>query len=82
MFINKLYTIAKNQLFPINRSLTGAGVRKTLSIIKNEFPKLKIKKVKSGTKVFDWKIPPEWNVKDAFINGLCLCLLNELIPLT
>ncbi len=67
MFINKLYSIAKNQLFPINRSLTGAGVRKTLNIIKNEFPKLKIKKIKSGTKVFDWKIPPEWNVKDAYI---------------
>ena len=36
---------------------------KTLNLIKKEFPELKIKKVKSGTKVFDWNVPDEWNVK-------------------
>ena len=54
-------------LIPICRSLTGSGVRETLKIIKKEFPKLKIYKVSSGTKVFDWNVPPEWNVKDAYI---------------
>jgi len=65
--ISKYYNIAKNTLFPINRSLTGLGVRKTLKIIQEEFSELKIKKIKSGTKVFDWNIPPEWNVLDAYV---------------
>ena len=61
------YDIAKLKLFQITRSLTGDGVKKTLNIIQKEFPKLKIKKLKSGTKVFDWNIPEEWNVRDAYI---------------
>ena len=67
MTIKKYYNIAKTKLFPITRSLTGDGVRKTLNIIQKEFPKLKIKKIKSGVKVFDWKIPEEWNVTDAYV---------------
>ena len=67
MSINKYYNIAKTKLFPITRSLTGKGVRKTLNIIQKEFPKLQIKKFKSGTKVFDWNIPEEWNVTDAYV---------------
>ena len=65
--MKKFYLLGKNILFPICRSLTGNGNRKTLFKIKNLFPDLRIKKVKSGTKAFDWKIPPEWNVTDAFI---------------
>ena len=38
--INKYYRIAKNNLFPLTRSLTGKGVRKTLKIIKDEFPEV------------------------------------------
>ena len=67
MLSDKYYSIAKNSLFPICRSITGDGVRKTLQIIKKEFPLLKIHNVKSGTKVFDWKIPPEWNISDGYI---------------
>ena len=67
MSIKKYYKIAKTKLFPITRSLTGNGVKKTLNIIQKEFPKLKIKKFKSGTKVFDWNIPEEWNVTDAYV---------------
>ena len=67
MSIKKYYNIAKTELFPITRSLTGNGVKKTLNIIQKEFPKLKIKKFKSGTKVFDWNIPEEWNVTDAYV---------------
>ena len=54
-------------LFPICRSITGKGIKKTLRIIKNEFPKLKIYYFSSGKKVFDWKIPSEWNIKNAYI---------------
>jgi len=67
MKINQLYKIAKNELFPICRSLTGNGNRKTLRIIKKKIKNLNIVEVPSGTKVFDWKIPPEWNVTDAYI---------------
>ena len=65
--IKKFYNIGKQQLYPICRSLTGNGVRKTLKIIKYNFPKLKILKEKSRKKVFDWNIPPEWNLYDAYV---------------
>ena len=57
-------------LFPINRSIMGDGVRNTLSYIKKEFPDLEIKKIKTGTKIFDWEVPNEWNVKEAYIEDL------------
>jgi len=53
-------------LFPLNRSITGKPNRRSLKILKNIIP-LKIKSIKSGTKVYDWIIPPEWNAKDAYI---------------
>ena len=55
------------KLFPICRSLTGKGTLDTLKILRKENPKLNIKNFKSGTKVFDWKVPHEWNIKDAFV---------------
>ena len=61
-----MYDFAK-KLFPINRSITGDGVRKTLKLIKKELPDLKIKKIQSGKKVFDWVVPEEWNVEEAYI---------------
>ena len=67
MITNYFYNLAKKKLFPINRSITGSGINETLKIIKKEFPKLKIHSVKSGTQVFDWKIPPEWNIKSAYV---------------
>tara|TARA_Y100000590_G_scaffold466111_1_gene640438 strand:+ start:1074 stop:2369 length:1296 start_codon:yes stop_codon:yes gene_type:complete len=65
--VNKYYNLAKNVLFPICRSLTGKGTLKTLKIIKKEFPDLKIHTIRSQTKVFDWKIPSEWNISDAYV---------------
>ena len=67
MTTKKYYEIGKKKLFKLNRSLTGDGNRKTLNIIKSEFKEFKIQKIKSGKKVFDWKIPPEWNIKKAHI---------------
>ena len=64
--MKKYYQLGK-KLFPINRSITGAGVRKTLKILSLYVPKLKITKVKSRTKAFDWTIPDEWNVRKAYI---------------
>ena len=62
----KIYKSIK-KLFPINRSLTGNGNRASLKILGKISGKMKILEFKSGKKVFDWTIPPEWNVKDAFI---------------
>ena len=61
--IKKLF----ENLWPINRSITGRGFLLSLKIIKKKINSLKIKKIKTGTKVFDWKIPQEWNVKNAWI---------------
>ena len=56
-----------NDLFPINRSITGDGVRATLNYIKNLLPALKIFSVDSGTQAFDWTVPNEWTVRDAYV---------------
>lgn len=58
------------KIYNIHRSITGNGVRKTLKVIQSHLPDLKIKSFKSGSKVFDWKIPPEWNINDAYIADL------------
>lgn len=56
-----------SRLFPINRSLTGNGVRETLEIIREVAPQLNIHEIPSGTKVFDWEVPDEWNVREAWL---------------
>jgi aminopeptidase-like protein len=54
------------ELYPICRSITGRGVRETLREIRKRIP-LEMHEVRSGTKVFDWTVPLEWNVTDAYV---------------
>ncbi|MEJ2594658.1 MAG: DUF4910 domain-containing protein [bacterium] len=78
------------RLYPICRSITGDGVRETLQIISEHLP-VEIHEVPSGTKVLDWEVPPEWNIRDAWIKNekgeviidfkqLNLHVLNYSIP--
>lgn len=54
------------RLYPICRSITGNGVRETLNILQDHIP-LETFQVATGTQVFDWTVPKEWNIKEAWI---------------
>ena len=56
------------ELYPICRSITGEGLRATLRAIQQIIP-IQIQEVPSGTQVFDWEIPQEWNISDAYIKN-------------
>ena len=74
-----MYEFAK-KLWPLNRSITGEGVRETLAKIKEHLPGLKTFEVPTGTRVFDWTVPKEWRVKEAWIKtpkGKKICSFNE-----
>jgi aminopeptidase-like protein len=57
-----------SELFPICRSITGSGFRETLAKIRNRIP-LDIHEVPSGTQAFDWTVPREWNIRDAYVKN-------------
>jgi aminopeptidase-like protein len=61
----ELHRFAK-ELYPICRSITGEGIRKTLAMIRERIP-LRTFEVPTGTRVFDWVVPKEWNIRDAYI---------------
>ncbi len=69
MFEKEMISWAKD-LFPLCRSLTGEGTRKTLQYFEKINPELKRKRFKSRNKVFDWIIPDEWNITDAYIQHI------------
>jgi aminopeptidase-like protein len=54
------------RLYPICRSITGEGLRQTLAILQEELP-LEITEIPTGTRVLDWEIPNEWNIRDAYV---------------
>src|SRR5262249_46536714 len=64
---HRLYSLV-SELYPICRSITGNGVRETLQAISERIP-LAIHEVPSGTQVFDWTIPREWNIRDAYVKN-------------
>ena len=57
-----------SEMFPICRSITGNGVRRTLEIIGRRIP-IELHEIPSGTQVFDWEVPREWNIRDAYIKN-------------
>ena len=63
---HEMHSWAKD-LFPINRSLTGNGVRATLAYLGRIVPSMTVHEVPSGTQAFDWTVPDEWNVRGAYI---------------
>lgn len=67
-FGDEMFALCK-ELWPLNRSLTGEGNRKTLEILKRELPSLQLREVPSGTQVFDWVVPREWVVREAWIRS-------------
>ena len=68
MKAQELYQLAE-EIFPICRSITGEGVRKTIQILKQYAPAIEMKEIPSGTPVFDWTVPPEWNIYEAYIEN-------------
>ncbi len=62
---DQIYALAA-EIFPICRSITGDGVRRTLSRLARHVA-LEVHEVPTGTQVFDWSIPPEWTIRDAYI---------------
>jgi len=68
-------------LFPINRSISGKGIRKTIKYIQKKISKkFKNKKISTNSKVYDWKIPKEWDIKKAYIldhQGQKICDFKE-----
>jgi len=56
------------ELYPICRSITGEGNRETLRKLREHIP-LQIHEVATGTQVFDWEVPKEWNIRDAYIKS-------------
>lgn len=57
------------RLYPICRSITGNGVRETLRILQEHIP-LEMHEIPSGTQVFDWTVPKEWNIRDAYVKNM------------
>jgi aminopeptidase-like protein len=64
---DEIYSLIR-ELYPICRSITGEGFRETLARIRKEIP-LDVHEVPSGTQVFDWTVPKEWNIRDAYVKN-------------
>ncbi len=65
----RMYELAE-ELFPICRSITGEGIRYTLNRLKKEVPQIVLHEIPTGTKVFDWVVPREWEISEAYIEDM------------
>ena len=75
----EMHTLCR-ELFPICRSITGNGFRQSLEILKKHLPDLKTFEVPTGTNCFDWTVPKEWNINDAYIidpDGNKICSFQD-----
>ena len=61
-----MYALAE-ELFPICRSITGNGVRRTFEILKRHCPQIRLYEIPSGTQVYDWTVPKEWNIRGGYL---------------
>ena len=64
----EMYELAE-RLFPICRSITGDGFRLSLEMIREQVPEMQVFEVPTGTQVFDWTIPREWNIRGGWIRN-------------
>ena len=64
-----MYALA-GRLFPICRSITGDGFRRSLEMIREEVPEMTVHEVPTGTEVFDWTVPREWNIRGGWIKDM------------
>jgi aminopeptidase-like protein len=64
---SEIYALIK-ELYPLCRSITGDGFRQTMEILRRHIP-LQTHEVPSGTPVFDWTVPKEWNIRDAYVKN-------------
>ena len=64
-----MYAMAE-RLFPICRSLTGDGFRQSLEMIRETVPEIQVFEVPTGTQVFDWTVPKEWNIRGGWIRTM------------
>ena len=69
MSIGKEMYALCDRLFPICRSITGNGVRETLRVLQSICPAMTLHEIPTGTQVFDWTVPKEWNIRDAWIKN-------------
>ena len=61
-----MLSLAK-ELFPLNRSLMGADIRRSLEVFRKKHPEFQLLEFPTGAQVFDWKVPKEWHIKDSYI---------------
>lgn len=76
---SRMFSLAK-KLWPINRSLSGEGVRETLAILSGEVAGIQLRSFKSDARVFDWTVPKEWKVVEAHIttpSGSKICNFHD-----
>ena len=64
----EIHALAR-ELWPIPRSITGPGLRETLAILQREMPEMTIHDVPTGTQCFDWTVPREWTIRDAWVEA-------------
>ena len=72
----EIFTLAA-RIFPICRSITGNGVRQTLQEIRSHLA-LEVREIPTGTEVFDWTIPHEWNIRERMQNAQSSAYYEDL----